>query len=126
MGEGGIRWTRMPPGLGWRHLDSGFSAVEARAMKKPRARPAVADDAAPFPPRFHRGMLVADALEADPRAKDVLLELGLPCHQCVVADHETLAEGCTPLGLDVNRVVERLNALLPRPCSPSPSRPSPA
>jgi hybrid cluster-associated redox disulfide protein len=61
--------------------------------------------------RFHRGMLVADAVNVDPRVQDVLTEYGLPCSSCIVAWHETLADGCAPLGLSVDEVVARLNAL---------------
>ena len=62
-------------------------------------------------PRFHREMRVADALDADPRVKDVLLEFGLPCFRCVVSEHESIAEGCVPLALDPDGIVARLNAL---------------
>jgi len=62
-------------------------------------------------PRFTRDMLVSDAVDADPRVGDILLRLGLPCRSCIVAWHETLEEGCAPLGLEVNRVLAELNAL---------------
>ncbi len=62
-------------------------------------------------PRYHRSMLVSDVVDSDPRAQEVLLEFGLPCHRCIVAWHETLAEGCAPLGIRIEQVLERLNAL---------------
>lgn len=62
-------------------------------------------------PRFRRDMLVADAVDADPGVKDILMAHGLPCYRCVVAWHETLEQGCAPLGLDVERIVGELNAL---------------
>jgi hybrid cluster-associated redox disulfide protein len=68
-------------------------------------------DAAPSALRFRRDMLVAEAVDLDPRVKDILLEFGLPCHLCIVAEHETLEEGCAPLGLEVEAVLARLNAL---------------
>ncbi len=64
--------------------------------------------------RFSRAMIVAAALDQDERAKDVLLEFGLPCWKCVVSETETLEEGCRPLQIDVDLVVRRLNALPPR------------
>lgn len=76
-------------------------------MKKDRGR----DGAGREAPRFRPDMLVIEALDRDPRVKDVLLGFGLPCHRCVVADHETLEQGCVPLGLEVGAVVARLNAL---------------
>jgi len=62
-------------------------------------------------PRFVADMLVSTAVDSDPGVKDVLAEFGLPCDRCIVAYHETLAEGCHPLGLNVAEILERLNAL---------------
>jgi hybrid cluster-associated redox disulfide protein len=62
-------------------------------------------------PRFRNDMLICDIVDGHSGAKDVLLEFGLPCHRCIVAWSETLAEGCHPLALEVDRVLERLNAL---------------
>jgi hybrid cluster-associated redox disulfide protein len=62
-------------------------------------------------PRFLGGMLVIEILERHPGAKDVLASFGLPCHRCVVAEKETLEEGCRPLGLDPKRILADLNAL---------------
>jgi hybrid cluster-associated redox disulfide protein len=56
-------------------------------------------------------MRVADAVDAHASAKEVLLEYGLPCSECIVAFHESLAEGCAALRLNIDEVVERLNAL---------------
>ena len=77
--------------------------------KRKRAREPAAEGTT-FP-RFSRDMLVADAVDAHDGAKDVLLEYGLPCSDCIVAFHESLAEGCAPLRLNVDEVVGRLNAL---------------
>lgn len=77
--------------------------------KRKRARDPVSEGASL--PRFDRDMLVADAVDAEARVKDVLLEYGLPCSECIVAFHESLAEGCAALRLNVDEVVERLNAL---------------
>ncbi|MAG54951.1 MAG: hypothetical protein CMJ83_01540 [Planctomycetes bacterium] len=77
--------------------------------KRKRGRDDKEDE--PAGTRFHRDMLVADAVDSDPRVQGVLLEYGLPCSECIVAFHESLAEGCGPLGLEVDEVVSRLNAL---------------
>lgn len=76
-------------------------------MAKKKPRPEASENG----PRFTTGMLIADALEADARAKEVFLSYGLPCHECVVSEHESIEDGCTPLGLKAAAVVERLNAL---------------
>ena len=44
--------------------------------------------------RFTAEMLVAAAVDAHPRVKEVLLEYGLPCSECIVAVHESLQAGC--------------------------------
>jgi len=61
--------------------------------------------------RFTAEMLVAAAVDAHPRVKEVLLEYGLPCSECIVAFHESLQDGCAPLGIRVDEVLSRLNAL---------------
>jgi hybrid cluster-associated redox disulfide protein len=61
--------------------------------------------------RFRADEVIAEILERDPRVVDVLAGFGLPCSRCVVKDFETLAEGCAPLGLRVDEVLARLNAL---------------
>lgn len=58
-------------------------------------------------------MTVADAVDSHPGVQEILTEYGLPCSRCIVAWHETLAEGCSPLSLDVDAIVARLNALPP-------------
>jgi len=75
--------------------------------KKQRAQQETKDPG----PRFRKEMLICDVVDGHPGAKDILLEFGLPCHRCIVAWTETLAEGCHPLALEVDRVLERLNAL---------------
>lgn len=96
---------------GWYHAAPGVAALPvvgyASGMPKPKGR--TADGATPFV--FERTMLVLDALDAHERAKDVFLEFGLPCFRCIVAEHETIEQGCVPLALDPGGVVKRLNAL---------------
>ena len=57
---------------------------------------------------------VHEIVDGHPRAKDVLLSFGLPCWECVVAYHETLAEGLQPHGIDPAEVLARLDAEAPR------------
>ena len=44
--------------------------------------------------------LIVDLLESYPQAAEVLRGFRLPCEDCVVAEKETLAEGCQPHGRD--------------------------
>ncbi len=56
-------------------------------------------------------MIVSDIVDSHPQAKDVLQSFGLPCCRCIVAYHETLAEGLQPHELDVETVLKKLNTL---------------
>ena len=62
-------------------------------------------------PRFRSDEVIGDLLDREPRAAAVLASFGRPCDRCVVKDFETLAEGCLPLGLAIDDVLARLNAL---------------
>ena len=59
-------------------------------------------------------MLVCDVVDAHPLAKDILMDFGLPCYRCVVAYHETLAEGLQPHNVDAEALLARLTAEAPR------------
>lgn len=67
-------------------------------------------EAAPAP-RFRADEQIGDLLDREPRAEAILASFGLPCTRCVVKDFETLAQGCGPLGLHVDIVLAKLNAL---------------
>ena len=71
------------------------------------------------PPRFSGEDLLADVVDRHPGAKDVLLSFGLPCFKCVVAESETLSQGCAPLRLNAADVLAKLNGLPPAPRTPS-------
>lgn len=61
---------------------------------------------------------VHEIVDGHPRAREVLESFGLPCWKCVVAYHESLAEGLKPHGLDLDEVLARLNELAPRSATP--------
>ncbi len=60
---------------------------------------------------YSQDMLLCDIVDSHPEAQGILLGFGLPCHNCIVAYHETLAEGVRPHDLDADKILERLNAL---------------
>ncbi len=68
-------------------------------------------------------MLIAEALELHEDAADMLEKFGLPCHRCAVADVETIAEGAAAKGLDVERILTALNALLKKETNREDSSP---
>jgi hypothetical protein len=65
-------------------------------------------------PLFRADEVIGEMLDRDVRVEAVLASFGLPCERCVVKDFETLAEGCAPLGLRLDEVLARLNALGPK------------
>jgi len=73
--------------------------------------------------KFKPDMLIAEALEADEGAADVLEKFGLPCYRCAVADVETIAEGAAGKGLDAGRILAALNSLTKNETRPDGTAP---
>ncbi len=53
---------------------------------------------------------IGELLEKYPDKADILLEAGMHCLGCMAAHDETLEEACGGHGIDVNELVEKLNA----------------
>jgi len=60
-----------------------------------------------------KDMLVIDILQqGDPeKVEEILMESGMHCLHCVLAHGETLEQACATHGVDVNKLVEKLNAV---------------
>jgi hybrid cluster-associated redox disulfide protein len=56
---------------------------------------------------------MADVLKMHPEALSVLKGLGLNCGECSGAKHESVQQGAINHGLDVNELLQKLNALFP-------------
>lgn len=54
--------------------------------------------------------VIGDILDADMNAAMVLMEMGMHCVGCPSSRGESLAEACVVHGIDVNELVDRLNA----------------
>ncbi len=54
--------------------------------------------------------LIADVLELNPNAADILLEAGMHCFGCALAHGETIAEAVAVHGEDLEALLEKLNA----------------
>ena len=54
-------------------------------------------------------MTFTEILELKPESVETLLEAGMHCIGCPMAQMETLEEGCVAHGIDVNEIVEKLN-----------------
>jgi len=55
--------------------------------------------------------IIAEILTTTPEAAPILLEVGMHCLGCARAKTETLGEACASHGVDVEVLLERLNAL---------------
>jgi hybrid cluster-associated redox disulfide protein len=65
-------------------------------------------------------MIIFDALGLHEGAAEVLKSFGLPCGRCAVAEVETIEEGARSKGIDAEKVLAKLNALLEKTPVPSP------
>ena len=57
-----------------------------------------------------RETLIGEILEINPELAKVLLDAGMHCIGCPASAGETLEEACAVHGIDVDAVLERLNA----------------
>lgn len=55
---------------------------------------------------------MTEVLKMHPNSVHVLAEFGLSCSTCSGARHESVQQGAINHGLDVNDLLEKLNALL--------------
>ncbi len=55
-------------------------------------------------------MRIGELLEQYPDKADLLLEAGMHCLGCPASQMETLEEACSVHGIDVEEVIEKLNA----------------
>lgn len=54
--------------------------------------------------------LIGDILEADATTAPFFLEMGMHCLGCPSARGESIGEACQVHGVDVNTLIEKLNA----------------
>ena len=60
--------------------------------------------------KFNKDTQIGEILEIAPDKVDILLESGMHCIGCPASQMETLEEACEVHGIDVNEVLEKLNA----------------
>ena len=60
--------------------------------------------------RVNGDMIIADMLQIDPGIAPILMASGMHCIGCPASQMETLEEACDVHGIDVNEVLEKLNA----------------
>ena len=59
---------------------------------------------------INKEMTIGELLEKAPEKAEILLEVGMHCLGCPASQMETLEEACDVHGIDVEEVVEKLNA----------------
>lgn len=59
---------------------------------------------------FNKDTKIGEILEKAPEKAEILLEIGMHCLGCPASQMETLEEACAVHGIDVEEVVNKLNA----------------
>jgi hybrid cluster-associated redox disulfide protein len=62
---------------------------------------------------FTKDMSILEALQSDPRARDVFTAHGLACIGCMGAMMESIEDGARMHGIDPSAIVRELNGLQP-------------
>ena len=60
--------------------------------------------------KFNKDTKIGEILAVAPEKPEILMECGMHCIGCPASQMETLEEACEVHGIDVNEVVEKLNA----------------
>ena len=60
--------------------------------------------------KFNKDTKIGEILEIAPEKADILIEIGMHCLGCPASQAETLEEACAVHGIDVDKLVEELNA----------------
>ena len=61
---------------------------------------------------FTKDMTIGELLRANPDVAPILLDAGMHCLGCPSAQSESLADACMVHGIEVDELVEKLNAAL--------------
>ena len=60
--------------------------------------------------KFERDTTIGEILEKAPEKAEILLEIGMHCLGCPASQAETLEEACDVHGIDIEEILEKLNA----------------
>lgn len=60
--------------------------------------------------KIEKTMKIGELLEVAPNKADILLEAGMHCLGCPASQAETIEEACMVHGIDVEELIEKLNA----------------
>lgn len=59
---------------------------------------------------IRKDMTIGELLEAAPEKADILLDAGMHCLGCPASQAESIEEACEVHGIDVNELMQKLNA----------------
>ena len=59
---------------------------------------------------IEKTMTIGELLEKSPEKAEILLEMGMHCLGCPASQAETIEEACGVHGIDVDEIIEKLNA----------------
>ena len=62
--------------------------------------------------KITKDMMIAEVIEKFPDTVEVFFENGFHCLGCAMSAHESLEDGCSVHGIDVDEFVKKLNAKL--------------
>ena len=60
--------------------------------------------------KITKNMTINEILEQSPNSAEILLQSGMHCLGCPASQAETLEEACAVHGIDVDELIEQLNA----------------
>ena len=60
--------------------------------------------------KFNKDTRIGELLETAPEKAEILLNVGMHCIGCPASQMETIEEACDVHGIDVEDVLEKLNA----------------
>ena len=60
--------------------------------------------------KITKDMVIAKVISIEPETIDVFMEFGMHCVGCMAAAGETIEEACAVHGIDVEELVDALNA----------------
>lgn len=60
--------------------------------------------------KIEKTITIGELLEIAPEKADILLKAGMHCLGCPASQAETIEEACSVHGIDVEELVEKLNA----------------
>ena len=60
--------------------------------------------------KFNKDTKIGEILQVAPEKAEILIDCGMHCIGCPASQMETLEEACEVHGIDVEEVIEKLNA----------------